>query len=77
MTTTVKGSTVYFETEVLEALKAKASASNNSLSSLVNEAVRWFLTEDEQDLAAFAERENEPTLSYEDLLADLKQHGKL
>jgi len=35
------------------------------------------LREDQDDLSAFDERVNEPTLSYEALLKDLKAHGKL
>jgi hypothetical protein len=47
------------------------------LSDLVNDAVRLVLREDEEDLAAFRERANEPILTYEDLLRDLKAHGKI
>jgi hypothetical protein len=43
----------------------------------VNEAVRQALQEDQEDLAAFEERANEPTLSYEQLLKDLRKHGKI
>jgi hypothetical protein len=38
---------------------------------------RASLAEDAEDLAAFEDRVAEPTLSYEELLADLKAHGKL
>ncbi len=47
------------------------------MSYIVNEAVRLILQEDEMDLSAFSERAHEPVLSYEALLADLKEHGKL
>jgi len=47
------------------------------MSDLVNEAVRRVLQEDQEDLAAFEERVQEPLLSYEELLKDLKKHGKL
>jgi hypothetical protein len=59
------------------ALRLKAAAANRTVSDLVNEAVRQALREDQEDLAAFAERVAEPTMSYEALLADLKFHGKL
>jgi hypothetical protein len=39
--------------------------------------VRQSLREDQEDLAAFAERVAEPTMTYEELLDDLKAHGKL
>lgn len=48
-----------------------------SASDLVNDAVRHALHEDQEDLAAFEERVNEPLISYEQLLNDLKKHGKI
>ena len=70
-------STIYLESDIHRALRIKAAHSRRSVSALVNEAVRRILREDEEDLAAFEERANEPLLSYEDLLKDLKKHGKL
>jgi hypothetical protein len=35
------------------------------------------MREDQEDLAAVATRVNEPVISYEALLNDLKKHGKL
>jgi len=72
-----KRSTVYFETAIHQALKIKAATTQQSVSELVNEAVRVALSEDQEDLKAFNERVNEPTLSYEELLDDLKSHGKI
>ena len=72
-----KRSTVYFEPEIHHALCVKAASSDQSVSEVVNEAVRIALCEDREDLQAFEERANEPTLSYEELLEDLKAHGKL
>ncbi len=43
----------------------------------MDEAVKLMMREDQEDLAAFAERAREPEISYEVLLADLKKHGKL
>ena len=72
-----KRSTVYFETAIHQALKIKAATTQQSVSEVVNEAVRVALSEDQEDLKAFNERVNEPTLSYEELLDDLKSHGKI
>lgn len=72
-----KRSTVYLEPEVHQALKIKAASVHQSISEVVNEAVRIALLEDSEDLSAFEERAGESTLSYEELLADLKAHGKL
>ncbi len=72
-----KRSTVYFEPEVHQALRLKAAHTHRSVSDLVNEAVRNALQEDQEDLAAFDERIGEPTMTYEELLNDLKAHGKI
>jgi plasmid stability protein len=72
-----KRSTVYFEPEIHHALRVKAANTHQSVSEVVNEAVRLALREDEEDLRAFEERAAESTLSYEALLKDLKSRGKL
>ena len=72
-----KRSTVYFEANVHQALRVKAATTHRSVSEVVNEAVRLVLREDQEDLQAFAQRADEVTLSYEELLEDLKLHGKL
>ncbi len=72
-----KRSTVYFEPEVHQALRLKAAYTHRSVSDLVNEAVRTALQEDQEDLAAYADRVSEPTMTYEELLNDLKAHGKI
>ena len=73
----VKRSTVYFESGLHHALRIKAAHTQRTVSELVNEAVRLALREDQLDLAAFDERAHEPTMTYEELLKDLKAHGKL
>jgi hypothetical protein len=35
------------------------------------------LREDQEDLTAFDERSGEPLMTYEELLKDLKAHGKI
>jgi hypothetical protein len=72
-----KRSTVYFEPEIHQALRLKAASSNLSISELIDEAVRLSMNEDQEDLAFFAQRENDKEISYEDLLNDLKKHGKI
>lgn len=70
-------STIYFERDLHRALRLKAAHTRRSISDLVNEAVRRALQEDQEDLAAFEERVNEPLITYEELLKDLKKHGKI
>ncbi len=70
-------STIYFEPDLHRALRLKAAHARRSISDLVNGAVRNALKEDQEDLAAFEERVNEPLISYEELLRDLKKNGKI
>jgi len=77
MGTASKRSTVYFDENLHAALRLKAAHSHRSVSDIVNDAVRAALAEDQEDLATFQQRADEPTLSYEELLDDLKAHGKL
>ena len=72
-----KRSTIYFEPSIHQALKLKSASSQLSVSELVDEAVRLLMNEDQEDLAAFAERADEKEISYETLLNDLKKHGKI
>jgi hypothetical protein len=72
-----KRSTVYFEPSIHQALKMKAASSHVSISEIVDEAVRLLMSEDQEDLEALAERKDEPELSYEALINDLKIHGKI
>ena len=77
MKTTVKRSTVYFDPDLYKALKIKAAQYEKSLSELINQAVRWSLVEDAEDLAAFEERKGEPNLDFEKVLKDLRSRGKI
>jgi len=72
-----KRATVYFDPALHQALRVRAAISNQSLSELVDEAARLLMVEDQQDLAAYADRVAETEISYEAMLEDLKKHGKL
>ncbi len=77
MTELSKRATIYLDPALHKALRLKAAAANRTVSDLVNEAIRQSLREDQEDLAAFADRVAEPTMTYEELLTELKTHGKL
>jgi hypothetical protein len=77
MTTRSKRTTIYFDPALHRALRLKAAETDQSLSDLVNAAVRETLVEDLEDLEAFEARSGEPSLSFEDVLKDLKRRGKL
>ena len=72
-----KRTTIYFPSAVHRVLRLKAAETSQSISNLVNEAVSGALAEDLADLEAFKMRENEPMLSYEAALAELKRNGKI
>ncbi len=77
MSETTKRSTIYFKPAIHRALRIKAADTQRSISDLVNDAVQMALREDAEDLSAFDERAKEPTLTYEEILKDLKAHGKI
>lgn len=77
MSENAKRSTAYFDPDLHRALRIKAAHTHRTLSDLVNEAVRMTLAEDQEDLTAFNERADELTITYEELLKDLKAHGKI
>ena len=72
-----KRATVYFDPVLHKALRLKAAETEQSMSDLVNEAVRILLAEDAEDLAALRERESEPTISFEAFVRELKDRGEL
>jgi hypothetical protein len=74
---TLKRATVYFDESLHKALRLKAAETDQSISDLVNAAVRANLREDGEDLASFRERASEPTMAFEEFTRDLKRRGKL
>ncbi len=72
-----KRTTVYFEPDIHKALRLKSAVSERSMSEMVNDAVRQSLAEDAEDLAAFDERAEEPTVDFEDFVKKMKRSGKL
>ena len=77
MTTRTKRATIYLDPELHRALKLKSVETSRSISEVVNEAISMALAEDAEDLAAFQERANDPLISFEDALKELKKNGKI
>lgn len=77
MKTLPKRATVYFDPQLHSALALKAARTEQSISDLVNDAVRLALAEETVDLAAFARRIHEPDIPLADVLKKLKAHGKI
>jgi len=77
MRTAATRATVYLDPELHKALRLKAVETSQSLSKLVNDAIKESLAEDAEDIAAFEERAKEPLLSYEALVKRLKKDGRI
>ena len=75
--TSPKRATVYFDPSLLKALRLKASEPERSVSDVVNEAVRVLLAEDADDIAALRDRDDEPTVSFESFVRDLRVEGAI
>ena len=74
---TTKRATVYFDPGVHKALRLRAAANDQSISGMVNEAVRASLAEDAIDLAAFDKRKRERSMSFDSFVRGMKQRGAL
>lgn len=77
MSDNTRRTTVYLDRYLHQALRLKAAEADQSLSYLVNSAVRESLSEDGIDLEAFESRASEPNLSFESVVKDLRRSGKL
>lgn len=77
MNTETKRATIYLDPALHKALRIKAAETSRSMSEIVNEAVKQALAEDAEDLAAFEVRTNEPLVSFENMLKELKKDGRI
>jgi hypothetical protein len=73
----MKRATVYLEDGLHRALKLKSAEADQSISEFVNEAVRYALEEDLEDLADIELRRSERTVSYEAFLKELRARGQI
>jgi hypothetical protein len=74
MNALTKRATVYLDPNLHRALRLKSVS--RSVSDLINDALRNELADDADDLAAFNERKNEPAISFEKFVGELKHNGK-
>ncbi len=77
MATQMKRSTIYFDPDLHKALKLKALETSRSITDIVNQSVREAFLEDAEDLIAFEGRQNEATISYDQMLKKLKKNGTI
>jgi len=77
MRTLSKRTTIYLDPDLHKTLRLKSIETSRSVSDMVNDAIRESLAEDAEDLASFEERKDEPVISFEELLKELKRHGEV
>ena len=69
--------TVYLDPDLHKALRLKAVETDQSISKLVNDAIKESLAEDADDIAAFELRAGEGLVSYEAMIKRLKKDGRI
>ena len=69
--------TLNLEDTILKALKLKVTERNQSMSELVNDALKASLQEDLEDIKSWEERKGEDTYDYEEFVELLKKDGVL
>jgi hypothetical protein len=72
-----KRATVYFDVEIHRALRLKSASTDQTISEVVNDAVKLSLAEDAEDLEAFDARATEPSLDFEKVVRGLRRRGKV
>jgi len=77
MKSSSKRVTIYFDPKLFRAIQLKAVETESSVSGIVSDAIKSYLSEDADDLAAFEERAREPGASFEQVLKKLKRDGKI
>jgi post-segregation antitoxin (ccd killing protein) len=77
MPTAAKRATVYLDPELHKALRLKSVETSQSVSELINNAVREALAEDAEDISAFEDRVAEPLISYDEMVKRLKKDGRI
>jgi len=69
--------TITLNDKLYRALKLRAAESNESISAIVEDAIKYQILEDLEDLKAVKDRENEPALDFDEFVKELKADGLL
>ncbi len=67
--------TLYLEEPIHKALRMKAAETRQSMSELVNDALKVSLLEDLEDIEAWKERRGNEVISFEDFVSQFKKDG--
>ena len=69
--------TITINDTIFRALKMRAFEADESVSKLVEDAVKYQILEDSEDIEDAKARENEPSYSFDKLVASFKSEGLL
>jgi uncharacterized protein YjbK len=69
--------TITINDKLFRALKMRAAETDETISQLVEDAVKYQVLEDFEDIEDAAKRQNEPAHSFDDLVKQFKAEGLL
>lgn len=69
--------TITINDKLFRILKMRAAETDESISQLVEDAVKYQVLEDFEDIEDAEKRKNEPTHSFDDLVTQFKAEGLL
>lgn len=69
--------TITLNDKLFRALKMRAAETDESVSQFVENAVKYQILEDFEDIEDAAKRQSEPNHSFDDLVAQFKAEGLL
>ncbi|HWZ65322.1 MAG TPA: ribbon-helix-helix protein, CopG family [Patescibacteria group bacterium] len=69
--------TITINDQVFRTLKVRAAETDESISQLVEDAIKYQLLEDSEDIEDAVRREKEPTYSFDELVAQFTAEGLL
>jgi hypothetical protein len=69
--------TVYLDDDVHKALRMKSAETGESMSQLINDAVRVVMAEDLEDISDWNARCNEQSIGNEEFLRQLRADGTI
>lgn len=69
--------TITINDKLFRALKMRAAESSESISAIVEDALKYQMLEDLEDIEEAKKRVNEPTHSFDELVAEFKKEGLL
>lgn len=67
--------TVYLEDDIHRALRMKTAETHESMSQIINDALRVAMAEDLEDITDWHERRSEKPVGYEEFLRQLRADG--